>query len=201
MDQIRIGSFIAQMRWARELTQRQLADMLSISDRTVSKWECGRGLPDASLMLPLCDALGISVNELLSGERVSPEQYLSRAEVNLVELMNANAENRRRMWLSVATSSITVIAVCALIVIAAYIELPVVARGAVIALALVTAVAGITAAAAQDVSAGGYECPHCHARFTPTLGEYARGYHTILRRRLRCPECGRMGMCRRRVTM
>lgn len=67
MDQIRIGRFIAQCRKTGGLTQRQLADGLGISDKTVSKWECGNGLPEVSLMLPLCEALGITVNDLLSG--------------------------------------------------------------------------------------------------------------------------------------
>ena len=70
MDQSKIGKFIAALRTERGLTQRELAQKLHISDKTVSKWENSRGLPDASLMLPLCETLGISVNELLSGERL-----------------------------------------------------------------------------------------------------------------------------------
>ena len=75
MDQIKIGKFIAQMRKDQGLTQRQLAELLSISDKTVSKWECGKGLPEASLMLPLCEALHMTVNDLLTGEKVSPSEY------------------------------------------------------------------------------------------------------------------------------
>ena len=62
MDQIKIGKFIAQMRKEKKLTQRNLADELCISDKTISKWECGKGLPEVSLMLPLCEILEISVN-------------------------------------------------------------------------------------------------------------------------------------------
>ena len=69
MDQIRIGSFIASMRKERGLTQRELAEMLDVSNRTVSKWECGSGMPDLSHVLPLCDALGITADELLRGKR------------------------------------------------------------------------------------------------------------------------------------
>ena len=71
MDQIKIGKFIADTRKERNITQRQLADALHISDKTVSKWERGKGLPKVSLMLPLCEELGISVNDLLTGERVT----------------------------------------------------------------------------------------------------------------------------------
>ena len=83
MDQIRIGRFIAESRKSRNLTQRQLADALSISDKTISKWECGKGLPEVSLMLPLCAALDITVNDLLSGEKVSSTDYQKKAEGNI----------------------------------------------------------------------------------------------------------------------
>ena len=93
MDQIKIGKFIADTRKEKNLTQRQLADALAISDKTVSKWECGKGLPDVSLMLPLCGALGITVNDLLSGEMVSETDYQKRAEDHMMELMRENEEN------------------------------------------------------------------------------------------------------------
>ena len=128
MDQIRIGRFIAESRKSRNLTQRQLADALSISDKTISKWECGKGLPEVSLMLPLCAALDITVNDLLSGEKVSSTDYQKKAEGNMMNLMKENEENRKRMALCIITVAITVIAVCALIVIASYIDLPTVVR-------------------------------------------------------------------------
>lgn len=67
MDQVKTGCFIAQCRKEKNMTQRQLADVLGISDKTISKWETGKGLPEAGCMVPLCEALGISVNELLTG--------------------------------------------------------------------------------------------------------------------------------------
>lgn len=67
MDQKKIGAFIAQCRKEKSLTQIQLAELLDITNQAVSKWENGRGMPDVSLLQPLCDALGISLNELFSG--------------------------------------------------------------------------------------------------------------------------------------
>ena len=67
MDQIKIGKFITEKRKERGLTQLQLADKLGITDRAVSKWETGRSLPDASIMLELCSILEITVNDLLNG--------------------------------------------------------------------------------------------------------------------------------------
>lgn len=199
MDQIKIGRFIAETRKSKNLTQKQLAEKLSISDKTVSKWECGKGLPDVTIMLDLCEELQITVNDLLTGESVSEIDYQKKAEENMMNLMKENQENKKRMILSVICAVITIIATCSLVVIAAYIEMPVIARVAVIILALVTAVFGIEAAAVLEVKAGYYECPHCKALFVPTMKEYVKGYHTITRRRLTCHECGKTSMCKHRI--
>lgn len=200
MDQIKTGKFIAEARRAQNLTQRQLADKLAISDKTVSKWECGKGLPEVSLMLPLCEILQIGVNDLLSGEKLAEENYRKKAEENLMNLMQENAENKERMTLSIICGVMTIIAVCSLVIIASYIELPVVVRILLLIAAVLTAVAGIGAAARLEVKAGYYECPYCGELFVPTMVDYVKGYHTFTRRRLTCPACGKTGMCRHRVT-
>lgn len=87
MDQQKIGSFIAELRTEQGLTQKSLAEKLGVSDKTVSKWECGRGLPEISLMIELSRQLGISINELLSGQRLDEIQYREKAEENMVGLM------------------------------------------------------------------------------------------------------------------
>ena len=75
MDQVKIGRFIAERRRNAGLTQIQLAEKLSITDRAVSKWETGRTMPDSAIMLELCAILSISVNDLLCGEVVLVENY------------------------------------------------------------------------------------------------------------------------------
>ena len=87
MDQKQTGKFIAELRRERGLTQKELADKLLISDKTVSKWECGGGFPEVGLILPLCDELGITANELLSGRRLTDTEYKKNAEENIVRLM------------------------------------------------------------------------------------------------------------------
>ena len=200
MDQARVGRFIAACRRERGLTQRQLAEQLLVSDKTISKWETGRGLPEVSLMLPLCAALGITVNDLLSGERVEEGDYRKKAEENMMELMRENAENRQRLLQSIACGGVTVVAVCALVALAAFLPLPAFARVALLLLAMAAAVAGIWAAATLDVRAGWFECPHCKELFAPAMADYVKGLHTFTRRRLTCPHCGQTGMCRHRVT-
>lgn len=200
MDQIRIGKFIAESRKSRNLTQRQLADALSISDKTISKWECGKGLPEVSLMLPLCAALDITVNDLLSGEKVSSIDYHKKAEGNMINLMKENEENRKRMALSIITGVITIIAVCALVVIASFIDLPAIVRIILIVFSAAVAAAGIAVAVMIDIEAGYFECPYCKELFVPGMDEYVKGYHTFTKRRLTCPKCGKTGMCKHRVT-
>ena len=200
MEPTRIGRFIAERRKALGLTQRQLAERLAVSDKAVSKWETGRGLPDVLLMPPLCAALGITVNDLLSGERVGEGDYRKKAEENMMELMRENAENRQRLAQSIACGGVTVVAVCALVALAAFLPLPALARVALLLLAMATAVVGIWAAATLDARAGWFECPHCGELFAPAMADYVKGRHTFTRRRLTCPHCGQTGMCRHRVT-
>ena len=86
MDQIKIGRFIAVRRKRANLTQLQLADRLGITDKAVSKWERGITTPDTSIMLELCDVLGISVNELLSGEEINMENSSQKNEQLLLDM-------------------------------------------------------------------------------------------------------------------
>ena len=120
-------------------------------------------------MLPLCEILQITVNDLLSGEKVAEGEYQKKAEENMMDLIWENAENKEHMPLSI---------ICGVI----------------------TAIAGIGAAARLEVKAGYYECPHCGALFVPTMIDYVKGYHTLTRRRLTCPVCGKTSMCRHRIT-
>ena len=86
MNQTEIGKFIARCRKEKKLTQAQLAEKLNITDRAVSKWETGKSMPDSSIMLELCEILGITVNELLSGEEIGMESYEKKADENLIAL-------------------------------------------------------------------------------------------------------------------
>ena len=86
MNQIKIGKFIAECRKKNNLTQMQLAEKLNITDRAISKWENGKGMPDSSIMLDLCNELKISVNELLCGEFIEMNNYNEVAEKMLLEM-------------------------------------------------------------------------------------------------------------------
>ena len=93
MNQTEIGKFIAKCRKEKKLTQAQLAEKLNITDRAVSKWETGKSMPDSSIMLELCKILGITVNELLSGEEIDMESYEKKADENLIALKRKDENN------------------------------------------------------------------------------------------------------------
>ena len=116
MDQIKIGKFIADERKRKGYTQKQLSEKLEISDKTISKWERGNGFPEVSLLLPLCNELEITVNELLSGERVSEEDYHKKAEENMVNLVKEAQENKKKIILSAMIAGLTIIAAVPLFV-------------------------------------------------------------------------------------
>ena len=88
MNQEKIGKFIATLRKEQNLTQEELAEKLGITAKAVSKWECGKGLPDVSIMLELCKILKITVNDLLSGERVDKENYQKKLEKNIIDTID-----------------------------------------------------------------------------------------------------------------
>ncbi|MBQ8428262.1 MAG: helix-turn-helix transcriptional regulator, partial [Clostridia bacterium] len=98
MDLKVTGKFIQERRKAKGLTQAQLAEKISVSEKTVSKWECGGGFPDTSLMLPLCEALEISANELLSGKLLNEREYKPNAEKHLVELKNQQEKLYKHLY-------------------------------------------------------------------------------------------------------
>lgn len=108
MNQEKIGKFIALCRKECGYTQATLAEKLGITDRAVSKWETGKSMPDASIMLELCNLLKISVNELLTGEYIAMDNYKQKAEENLIELQGKKEKANKSLlrtelvWLVIA---------------------------------------------------------------------------------------------------
>ena len=95
MDHQKIGCFIAALRREKGWTQRELATRLGVTDKAVSRWETGKGLPDISLLRPLSEALGVSVNELLSGEAITPGQELAKSDAFV---LRAIEETNEQIW-------------------------------------------------------------------------------------------------------
>ena len=88
MNQEKIGKFIFECRKNKKMTQSELAEKLNVTDKSVGNWENGRNMPDLSLFKPLCDELGITINELLSGEKISKKEYQEKFEENIVNTID-----------------------------------------------------------------------------------------------------------------
>ena len=200
MDQVKIGKFISQMRKEKGLTQKQLGEELLISDKTVSKWETGKGMPEVSLMLPLCEKLGINVNELLTGERIPDEDYKKKAEENIMNIMREKEESIRKIIISAVVCAVTLLAGITLIIVAGTLEMETWLRIVLSAIGAFVIIGGIAVAIIEDIGAGTYECRHCGTRFVPSAKSYIIGAHTLTKRKLTCPKCGKRSYCKRRLT-
>ena len=199
MDQVRIGRFIAEERKGKGWTQKQLAEKLGISDKTVSKWECGNGFPEASLLLPLCGELGITVNDLLSGERVSGENYQEKAEDNMMEMISEREANRRQFILCLLLGGVSVLAFVTLIYVGwEYREvLAPQVRTVMTAVACAIFTVGIVAVLFAQQKIGYYRCAKCGKTFVPKFWAHTIGFNAVNRRLLKCPCCGKISMCKK----
>lgn len=90
-----IGEFLQELRKSKGLTQKELAEQIGVSNKTISKWENGNSVPDTSMLLPLCNALEITVNEFLSCEKILPENYSMKAEENIMALIEENKRTQK----------------------------------------------------------------------------------------------------------
>jgi transcriptional regulator with XRE-family HTH domain len=200
MDQIKIGGFIAEERKRKGYTQKILSEKLGISDKTISKWERGNGFPEVSLLIPLCSELDITVNELLSGERVSEEQYRKKAEENMVNLVKEAQENKKKIILSVMVGILTILAAVPLFMVAGMFDMRTGVRITFIVIGIVVLIIGIAVACIMDREAGAFECPECHERFIPDMKSYIMAAHTLTKRKLICPKCGAHRYCKKVLT-
>lgn len=198
MDQMKIGKFIAEQRKSRGMTQAMLAEKLGITDRAVSKWERGKGMPDVSLMLELCEILGITVNELLSGEKIEMEDYKKKTEELLVEM--TKSEEDKNKGLLTAMWTITIVSIGSLIAALTLIYF-LIEPGLIQTLAAIGAVIVFSIPASigmkLEVKAGYYECKSCHHKFVPSYKKVFLAPHISTTRYLKCPECGKRTLCKK----
>lgn len=192
MDQGKIGKFIAACRKKQNLTQMQLAEILGITDRAVSKWETGKTMPDASIMLQLCDTLKITVNDLLCGEVVTMENYDKEMEKKLLDMVKQKQQADKRLMRAEVFIGITAtVVLLALVFLAAFVQMANGLRIALIAIGFVLFLAGCFYALRLEQVAGYYECAECGHRYVPTYKAVSMAQHMGRNRKMKCPECGR----------
>ncbi|MBR2466589.1 MAG: helix-turn-helix domain-containing protein [Clostridia bacterium] len=198
MDQIKIGKFIAECRKKNGLTQMQLAEMLNITDRAVSKWERGIAMPDTSIMLMLCDIFGISVNELLRGEKTDMERSDPKNEQLLldmakeIELKNKTIWNA--MWTIMAVSFIGLLG--GLAIVAFFMPEGVWQLVAILTLCVLFLIPCFYALK-LEVSVGAYRCKRCGYEIVPTYTQALNAMHRGTTRYLKCPRCNKRTWCKK----
>ena len=198
MDQVKIGKFIAECRKGKNLTQMQLAEKLNITDRAVSKWERGKALPDSSIMLELCDILCISVNELLSGEKINMENSNQKNEELLLQMAKELEKKNKIIWTSMwAIMIVSMTTLLAGIFIAAFLIPEGVWQLVTILGICVVFLIPCFYALKLEVSVGAYKCKNCGHEIVPTYLEALNAMHMGTTRYLKCPNCHKRTWCKK----
>ena len=201
MDQIKIGLFIKECRKAKNMTQEQLANILYVQPKTISKWETGHGTPDVSIMYNLCEALDITLNELFLGKHIEDKSLINNEnEKLLLEIyMKEKVLNKRIMIGEVILGIAFIIASITLLFVASLLEIDVLYRFLLIVGAAVLIIVGLIGLTLLDCNVGYFECKECGERFIPTFSQYLFGIHTTTKRYLKCPKCGKKSWCSKRM--
>ena len=198
MNQIKIGKFIANRRRELGLTQVQLAEKLNITDRAISKWETGKSLPDVAIMLDLCDILGISIKELLSGERINMENNEQKNEQLLLDMAKELEKKNKTIWNAMWTiMTVSIIGLIGgLVAVAFFVPEGPWMLVAILALCAVFLIPCFYALR-LEVSVGAYKCKNCGHEIVPTYKEALNAMHMGTTRRLKCPQCNERTWCKK----
>ena len=198
MDQIKIGRFIAACRKKAGLTQLQLAEKLGITDKAISKWERGIAMPDTSIMLPLCDILCVSVNELLSGEKINMENNNQKNEQLLLDMAKELEKKNKTIWSSMwVIMIVSMIALFAGLFIAAFLIPEGVWQLVTVLVLCIVFLIPCFYALKLEVSVGAYKCKQCGHEIVPTYSQALWAMHRGTTRYLKCPVCNKRTWCKK----
>ena len=149
-------------------------------------------MPDSSIMLDLCSELGITVNDLLNGRRIAMENYKEIAEKTMLEMRESKEQNDRMLLQTeVLMCSVSVALMLTLIVLAAYLEIPVWLRGLLIAVSFLQLMPCIFVALKIEQKAGYYKCRKCGETWVPNYSQVFFAPHVGRSRKMTCPHCGK----------
>ncbi|MBQ3047625.1 MAG: helix-turn-helix domain-containing protein [Clostridia bacterium] len=198
MDYNKVGNFIMTERKAKKLTQAKLAEKIFVSEKTISKWENGKGLPDTNLLPRLCEILDVSLNELLSGEKIIADDNHQKSEQLLLSMAKELERKNKTIWKDMwIIMTISMIALFAGIFLTAFL-LP---EGIwqLISLLSLCAVFLIPCfyALKLEVSVGAYKCKNCGCKIIPTYSQALWAMHRGTTRYLKCPNCKKHTWCKK----
>ena len=200
MDQLKIGKFIANCRKQKNLTQMQLAERLGITDKAISKWERGIAMPDTSMMLELCEILGINVNELLSGEKINMENNDQKNEKLMLDMAKEIEKKNKTIWSAmwiIMSVSITAL-IAGLFIVAFFVPEGIWQLVTILGLCVIFLVPCFYALK-LEVSVGAYKCGNCGHEFVPTYKQALNAMHMGTTRYLKCPNCGKRTWCKKTI--
>ena len=201
MDIVKIGYFIRECRKNKNLTQKQLADKLCVEPKTISKWETGKGLPDVSIMKNLCNELGISLSELFIGDYIKEESNDLLIEKLIIdELKKEKIQNKKKLIGEILIGCAFIGSVITLILLVGIVSIATYLKIILIVLSFIFIFVGLFGLVLLDVNIGYFECAECHERFIPSIKDYVFGMHTLKKRKLKCPICGKKTWCLKRMT-
>lgn len=198
MDYNKIGNFIMSERKAKKLTQTKLAEKLFVSEKTISKWENGNGIPDTNILPKLCEIFEITINELLNGERFSADKYENKAENIMLELQKTKEENNKKLLsLEIAIGFIGFLFTFTLVAIASFIKMATWLRIVLILYGVIIAIITSLIALRIEQVVGYYECPKCKHRYIPTFKQVNLAMHVNRTRYMKCPNCNKKSWCKK----
>lgn len=192
VDQVKIGKFISECRKKQDLTQAELAEKLCITDRAVSKWETGKSLPDSSIMLELCNILKISVNDLLSGEVITMDNYNKELEKNLIEMIKEKElADRRLLIIEIVMGIVCLIPLLAAVILVFVISLEESTKTIIVLASLIPLLVATPFAIKIEQQAGYYVCEKCGHKYNPKYGNVFFAMHIGRTRYMRCLNCNK----------
>lgn len=190
MDYKKIGEFIAMQRKEKKITQAKLAEKLYVSEKTISKWENGKGLPDANSLKGLSGIFNVSINELLNGERITDQDYISKAEEKLYELECAKVQaDKHLLTMEIVIGLLSVIVLLSFNFFAALFDMANWIRVVIAVAGFLIGLIGIFFALRIEQVAGYYECAKCHYKYIPNYQQVLWAMHMNRTRYMKCPHC------------
>ena len=200
MDYLKIGEFISAQRKALNLTQAKLAEKIYVSEKTISKWENGKGIPDTNSLPKLCEVLGVSITELLNGEKIVESNENKKSEQLLLDVTEELSIKNKTVWQCMwVIMTVSIIALLAGILVSAFLIPKGIWQLVAIVLVVVTFLIPCFYALKLEVSVGVYKCKNCGCEIVPTYSQALWAMHNGTTRFLKCPNCKKHTWCKKQI--
>lgn len=198
MEYSKIGQFIANQRKAKKLTQAKLAEQLFVSEKTVSKWENGKGIPDTNSLPKLCEILGVGLNELLSGEKMDTKNDKQASEQLLLSMSKELEYKNKTIWTSMwVIMIVSIISLLTGLFIAAFLIPEGIFQLLTILGVCILFLVPCFYALKLEVSVGAYKCKKCGCEIVPSYKQALWAMHSGTTRYLKCPNCNQRSWCKK----